>query len=381
MGRVAILIVAGGRGLRAGGGIPKQYRDLAGYSLLRRTIAACLDAADLVQVVIGQGDEDAYARAVEGFALLSPAHGGPNRQESVCRGLEALEPHKPEFVLIHDGARPLVTPELIGRVIDALRGGADAVVPVLPVTDALKREGKPGVLEAVSRDGLYRAQTPQGFRFDAILRAHRAERGREAVDDIAIAETAGMKVMTVAGDERNMKVTSADDFAIAGRLLGAPLPRTGMGFDAHRFGPGDHVWLCGIRIAHSAGLIGHSDADAGLHALTDAILGALGAGDIGQHFPPTDERWRGASSDKFLIHARDLVRAAGGAIVHCDVTVICERPKLSPHREAMRARIAEILDLDMSRVSVKATTTEGMGFTGRQEGIAAQAVATIVLPS
>jgi 2-C-methyl-D-erythritol 4-phosphate cytidylyltransferase/2-C-methyl-D-erythritol 2,4-cyclodiphosphate synthase len=378
MGKIAALIVAGGRGERAGGGVAKQYRALLGKPVLAWTIGA-FRQADLIQVVIGAADGEAFANAAAGQKVLPSATGGPNRQESVRLGLEALSAHAPEFVLIHDAARPLASPALIGRVTDALKKGAEAVVPVLPVTDALKRVEGDG-LAAVSRDGLYRAQTPQGFRFDAILAAHRAQRGREAVDDIAIAENAGMKIATVAGDERNMKITAPEDFALAESLLNGQ-SRTGMGFDAHRFGLGDHVWLCGLKIPHSAGLIGHSDADAGLHALTDAILGALGDGDIGQHFPPTDERWRGASSDKFLKHASDLVSHAGGSVVHCDVTLICEAPKIGPHREKMRARVAEILGLDISRISVKATTTEGMGFTGRREGIAAQAVATIRLPA
>jgi len=377
MGKIAALIVAGGRGARAGGSVAKQYRTLLGRPVLSWTIKA-FRGANVIQVVTGPEDGGAFARATAGLQLLAPATGGPNRQESVRLGLEALAAHAPAFVLIHDAARPLASPALIARVTEALKKGAQAVVPVMPVTDALKRvEGD--WLAAVSRDGLFRAQTPQGFRFDAILAAHRAQRGREAVDDIAIAENAGMKVTIVAGDERNMKITAPEDFAMAESLLNGQT-RTGMGFDAHRFGPGDHIWLCGLKIAHNAGLIGHSDADAGLHALTDAILGALGAGDIGQHFPPTDKRWRGASSDKFLKHASDLVAQAGGNVVHCDVTLICEAPKVSPHREAMRARVAEILDLVASRVSIKATTTEGMGFTGRREGIAAQAVATICLP-
>jgi 2-C-methyl-D-erythritol 4-phosphate cytidylyltransferase/2-C-methyl-D-erythritol 2,4-cyclodiphosphate synthase len=378
MGKIAALIVAGGRGERAGGGVAKQYRHLLGRPILTRTIEA-FRGADLIQVVIGPADGVSFAEATSAINLLPPATGGPNRQESVRLGLEALAPHAPEFVLIHDAARPLASPALIARVAGALEQGADAVVPVLPVTDALKRMEGTG-LAAVSREGLYRAQTPQGFRFATILAAHRAQQGSGAVDDIAIAENAGLKITTVAGDERNMKITAPEDFALAESLMNAP-SRTGMGFDAHRFGPGDHVWLCGLKIAHSAGLIGHSDADAGLHALTDAILGALGAGDIGQHFPPSDERWRGAASDKFLKHASDLVTQAGGSVVHCDVTLICEAPKIGPHREAMRARVADILGLDISRVSVKATTTEGMGFTGRREGIAAQAVATIRLPS
>jgi 2-C-methyl-D-erythritol 4-phosphate cytidylyltransferase/2-C-methyl-D-erythritol 2,4-cyclodiphosphate synthase len=371
------LIVASGRGERAGGGVAKQYRPIAGRPVLAWTIAA-FQGTDLIQVVIGPDDGPAFAAATADFALLPPATGGPNRQESVRLGLEALAAYGPEYVLIHDAARPLASPALIARVTPALKNGAQAVVPVLPVTDALKRTDG-DALAAVSRDGLYRAQTPQGFEYNTILAAHRTQRGREAVDDIAIAENAGLKITTVAGDERNMKITAPEDFALAESLLSGQ-SRTGMGFDAHRFGSGDHVWLCGMKIQHSAGLIGHSDADAGLHALTDAILGALGAGDIGQHFPPTDERWRGASSDKFLKHASDLVAQAGGNVVHCDITLICEAPKIGPHREAMRKRVAEILGLDVSRVSVKATTTEGMGFTGRREGIAAQAVATIRLP-
>ncbi len=355
----------------------KQYRTVQGQPILAWTVRA-FRGMDVVQVVIGPEDGAAFAKTTAGFDLLAPATGGPNRQESVRLGLEALAAHAPAFVLIHDAARPLVSPALIARVTEALKKGAQAVVPILPVTDALKR-AEADRLATLSRDGLFRAQTPQGFRFDAILAVHRAQRGREAADDIEIAENAGMKITTVVGDERNMKITAPEDFARAESLLNGQT-RTGMGFDAHRFGPGDHVWLCGLKIAHNAGLIGHSDADAGLHALTDAILGALGAGDIGQHFPPTDERWRGASSDKFLKHASDLVAQAGGNVVHCDVTLICEAPKVSPHREAMRARVAEILDLDVPRVSVKATTTEGMGFTGRREGIAAQAVATIRLP-
>ncbi|HEY5239190.1 MAG TPA: bifunctional 2-C-methyl-D-erythritol 4-phosphate cytidylyltransferase/2-C-methyl-D-erythritol 2,4-cyclodiphosphate synthase [Rhizomicrobium sp.] len=371
---MAVLIVAGGRGERAGAGLPKQYRRLGGRPMLARTIAAFRGVGP-IQVVIGADDAEAFAAAAKGFDLLPPVIGGPNRQASVLAGLEALASHKPHFVLIHDAARPLVSAAVIARVTAALEAGVEAVVPALAVVDALKDKES---WNSVAREALLRVQTPQGFRFSVILAAHRAQAGRAAADDIAIAQTAGMKIVGVAGDERNMKITSAEDFSIAKNLLGRET-RTAMGFDAHRFGPGDHVWLCGVKIAHSAGLIGHSDADAGLHALTDAILGAIGAGDIGQHFPPSDEKWRGASSDQFLKHAASLVREAGGAIVHCDVTLICEAPKITPHREAMRARIAEILGLDISHISVKATTTEGMGFTGRREGVAAQALATVEL--
>jgi 2-C-methyl-D-erythritol 4-phosphate cytidylyltransferase/2-C-methyl-D-erythritol 2,4-cyclodiphosphate synthase len=380
---IAALIVAAGRGERAGGGVPKQYRPLLGVPMLRRSVELFAGRQDVtaVQVVIGAADQAHYAAAVAGLTLLPTLAGGHTRQHSVMHGLEALAPRKPDFVLIHDAARPLASQDLIGRVIAALKDGAEAVVPLLPVGDTLKLKDASGTWRTVPRDGVYRAQTPQGFRFDMIQKIHRAHAGGDATDDMALAEAAGLRVATVLGEETNMKVTTAEDFAIAERLLrGVGDVRTGSGYDVHRFTDGDHVWLCGVKVPHTQGLEGHSDADAGLHALTDAILGAIGAGDIGQHFPPSDPEWKGASSDRFLAHAAKLVRDSGGAITHCDVTIICEAPKVGPHREAMRARIAEILALDVGRVSVKATTTEGMGFTGRREGIAAQAVATVRLP-
>ncbi len=384
MTRIAALIVAAGRGERAGGGLPKQYRPLLGRAMLRRSIDLFAGRPDIsaVQVVIGVDDAAHYAAATEGLTLLPTLAGGITRQHSVMHGLEALTTHKPDFVLIHDAARPLASPALIGRVINALQSGGEAVVPLLPIGDTLKLQDASGAWRTVPRDGVHRAQTPQGFRFDMIQKIHRAHAGGNATDDIALAETAGLRIATVAGEETNMKVTTAEDFQTAERFLLAQIPetRTGFGFDAHRFNAGDHVWLCGVKIAHDRGLEGHSDADAGLHALTDAILGAIGAGDIGQHFPPSDEKWRGVSSDRFLSHAVGLVHAVGGAVTHCDVTLICEAPKIAPHRDAMRARVAEILRLDIARVSVKATTTEGMGFTGRREGLAAQAVATVRLP-
>ncbi|HEX4535263.1 MAG TPA: bifunctional 2-C-methyl-D-erythritol 4-phosphate cytidylyltransferase/2-C-methyl-D-erythritol 2,4-cyclodiphosphate synthase [Rhizomicrobium sp.] len=377
MGGIAALIVAAGRGERAGTGAPKQYRPLAGRSILRRAVEAFERHPDIsmVQVVIGASDHEDYQAATKGLDLLPTLAGGHSRQHSVLHGLQALTTKRPEFVLIHDAARPLVSRALIDRVIGALPD-ADAAVPLLPVSDTLKKQID-GKWTTVPRDGLNRAQTPQGFRFDAIVKAHREFAGRDVTDDMALAELAGLKIVGVAGEENNMKITTPDDFARAEALLGGGETRTGFGFDAHRFAAGDHIWLCGVKLPHDKSLEGHSDADVGLHALTDAILGTIGAGDIGQHFSPDDERWRGASSDKFLAHAAKLVSEAGGAIVHCDVTLICERPKIAPHREAMRARIAEILGLDVSRVSVKATTTEGMGFAGRGEGLAAQAIATI----
>ncbi|HEY3638580.1 MAG TPA: bifunctional 2-C-methyl-D-erythritol 4-phosphate cytidylyltransferase/2-C-methyl-D-erythritol 2,4-cyclodiphosphate synthase [Rhizomicrobium sp.] len=384
MSDTAIVIVAAGQGQRAGGPVPKQFQPLLGAPVLRRSVAAFAGRPDinLVQIVTSADRHAESEIALDGLSRLPFVTGGATRQQSVRNGLEALAPHAPDFVLVHDAARPLVTPALIGRVIDTLEQGAVAAIPLVSVADTLKRDDA-GAWTTVPRDGLYRAQTPQGFRFSDLLTAHRKFAGTNVTDDMALAELAGLSITRVRGEETNLKITTEEDFSHAARLLRGTMSEfhTGMGFDAHRFTDGDHVWLCGVKIAHSAGLEGHSDADAGLHALTDAILGAVGAGDIGQHFPPTDEKWRGAASAKFLEHAARLVDEAGGAIVHCDVTLICERPKIGPHREAMRTRIADILRLELSRISVKATTTERMGFTGRGEGLAAQAVATIRLPA
>ncbi len=378
---VVALIVAAGHGVRAGEGPPKQYRTLGGTAVLRRAIDAFVrhPMVDLVQVVIGAEHGQLYEAATEGLTLPSPIAGGETRQDSVLRGLEGLTNLQPTFVLIHDAARPLVSADVIAATIDALETH-DGAVPVLAAADTLKRM-RDGVVEAtVPRENLGAAQTPQGFRFDKILSAHRAARDTSATDDAAIAEQAGLTVAAVPGSRLNMKLTTPEDFVIAEALLAnAGTTRTGQGFDVHRFGPGDHIWLCGLRVEHTNGLIGHSDADVGLHALTDALLGAAALGDIGQHFPPSDERWRGAASHIFLTHAAKLIADRGGRIEHVDVTLICERPKVAPHREAMVARIAELLALDAKRVSVKATTTEGLGFTGRAEGIAAQAIATVRL--
>jgi 2-C-methyl-D-erythritol 4-phosphate cytidylyltransferase/2-C-methyl-D-erythritol 2,4-cyclodiphosphate synthase len=377
------LIVAAGRGERAPGAIPKQYRTLAGKPVLRWPIEAFLShpKVDAVQAVIHRDDRDLYQAATAGLVLNAPVLGGTTRAESVRRGLEALDGSPPRHVLIHDGARPLVSARLIDRVAGAL-DHADAAAPMVPVTDTLRRRTETGY-EIVPRDDLLRAQTPQGFRYEKIADAHRRFVGQPATDDIALAERANLTIAAVAGEETNIKLTTADDFIAAEKLALSSLldVRTGTGFDAHRFGPGDHVWLCGVKVPHGSALVGHSDADVGLHALTDAILGALGAADIGAHFPPSDERWRGAPSHLFLDHAAQLVRKQGGLISHVDVTLICERPKVAPHREAMRARIADILQINADRVSVKATTSDGLGFTGRSEGFAAQAVATIRLPA
>ncbi|MEJ1969788.1 MAG: bifunctional 2-C-methyl-D-erythritol 4-phosphate cytidylyltransferase/2-C-methyl-D-erythritol 2,4-cyclodiphosphate synthase [Rhizomicrobium sp.] len=383
MSGVAVLIVAAGKGERAGGAVPKQYTPLLGKPILRWTLEtfARHPKVTAIQVAIGPDQDDFYGETVQGMEMLPPVLGGATRQESVRKGLEALAAAAPDFVLIQDAARPLTSAKMIDAVIAALESGAEAAVPLLPVADTLKREGD-GTWTTVPRDGLHRAQTPQGFRFAKILRAHRHYASQDVTDDMALAETAGLRIASTPGEDANMKVTTPEDFAIAEAHLRARLgeSRTGLGYDVHRFADGDHVWLCGVKVPHDHALEGHSDADAGLHALTDAVLGAIGEGDIGQHFPPSDERWRGAPSWKFLDHAARLVAAKGGALVHCDVTIICERPKIGPHRDAMRARIAQILKLDPARVSVKATTTEGLGFEGRREGLAAQAVATVRLP-
>lgn len=386
------LIVAGGRGERFGGAVAKQYQSLGGQPVLRRTLRCFLahPRVDTVRVVIRDGDRDLYDAAAAGLSLPEPVIGGRTRQESALRGLESLESLAPATVLIHDAARPLCPPEVISRVLDAL-ATAPAAVPAVAVGDTLKRAAEPTeeavqgpgagngiVSETVDRSGLWRAQTPQGFHFAAILAAHRRLAGEACTDDAAVAERAGLAVRIVAGDEDNIKITTTDDMRRAERRLASEYgTRTGFGFDVHRFGPGDHVMLGGLRIPHGAGLIGHSDADVALHALTDAILGAIAAGDIGTLFPPSDPQWRGADSAAFLRRAADLVSAAGGDIVHVDVTIICERPRVGPHRQAMTDRIAAILGVAPGRVSVKATTTERLGFTGRGEGIAAQAVATI----
>jgi 2-C-methyl-D-erythritol 4-phosphate cytidylyltransferase/2-C-methyl-D-erythritol 2,4-cyclodiphosphate synthase len=377
MPRLAVLIVAAGKGERAGTVLPKQYEKLAGRPILRRTVEAF--AGMPVHVVIGPGQSELAAQALAGLDLPAPITGGATRQQSVRLGLEALAKDAPDFVLIHDAARPLISRKVIDDVVRALERGADGALPMVAVADTLRRKDANGRWTLVVRDDLYRAQTPQGFVYDKILGAHQAHAQEEVTDDVALAELAGLKVEMVEGEEKNIKVTRKEDFALAERLLGGGDVRTAAGYDVHKFTTGDHIMLCGIKVAHDHGLEGHSDADVGLHAITDALLGCIGDGDIGQHFPPTEMRWRGAASWKFLDHAASLVAAKGGVINHVDVTIICERPKVGPHRDAMKAKIAEILKLDPSRVSVKATTTEGLGFTGRREGIAASAIATVRL--
>ena len=383
MASVYALVVAAGRGSRFGGAIPKQYLSLGGASVLRHAVTALNQHPRIsnVLVTIRPEDKALFDRAVAGLRVMSPAAGGPTRQDLVRLGLEALACKRPERVLIHDGARPFPGSALIDRVIEGL-DRAPAAIPCLPLRDTIKSAEGGVIRGTIDRSALWRAQTPQGFHFDAILAAHRAAAGDALTDDAAVAEAMGLAPLLIAGNEDNLKVTTTEDLAVAERLIAARQGdiRVGQGFDAHCFAAGDHVWICGVKIPHDASLAGHSDADVGLHALTDAVLGAIAAGDIGMHFPPSDPQWRGAASDQFLRHAADLVRARGGAIAAADVTIICERPKIGAHRAAMIERVAAILGIASARVSVKATTTDRLGFTGRGEGIAAQAVATLRLP-
>jgi len=380
------LVVAAGRGQRFGGTLPKQYQTLGGEPLLRRALDAFADhpRVDAVRAVIHEDDRDLYDTAVAGLDLLDPVAGGDTRQDSARAGLESLEEMAPRLVLIHDAARPFVEPGLVSRVVDALET-VPAAIPAVAVHDTLKRGDSneaPRIAATVDRRGLWRAQTPQGFRYPDILAAHRRFAGNELTDDAAVAEHAGLDVALVAGDEDNVKVTTPEDFRRVDRFLaGTMITRVGTGFDVHRFGPGNHVMLGGVAIPHDSGLEGHSDADVALHALTDAILGAVAAGDIGTHFPPSDPQWRGAASATFLAHAADIVAKAGGRIVGVDVTIICERPRIGAHRTAMTECIASLLGVPARRVGIKGTTTERLGFTGRGEGIAAQAAATVQILS
>ena len=386
-GKVAAVVVAAGRGLRAGGDLPKQYRHVLGEPVIRSSLAlfARHDAISFVQPVIHPDDAALFQAASAGLDLLPPVDGGALRQASVRAGLEALQAHAPDLVLVHDAARPFASPALVTRAIAAARASR-AAVPVIGVADTVKTVDATGcVTDTIDRVRVRLVQTPQAFGFAALLEAHRRAKaaGRDDFsDDAALAEWTGVKVGTFEGEAANVKLTTDDDFVRAEttRLAALGDVRTGFGFDVHQFGEGDHVVLGGVRISHRRGLSGHSDADVVLHALVDAILGALADGDIGVHFPPTDPQWRGASSDRFLAFAVERVRARDGRIAHLDVTIVCETPRIGPHRDAMRARIAEIAGIPIERVGVKATTSEKMGFTGRGEGLAAFANATVRLP-
>jgi len=387
MVQIAAVVVAAGQGVRAGSDLPKQFRRMGGETLLRRALSRFVEVpkVNFVQPVIRTEDVDLARLEMTGLNVLPPVFGGTTRQASVRAGLEALLPRKPDFVLVHDAARPFASADLISRAILAVEK-TGAAIPALPVTDTVKRVDKAGTVEETLDRGLLRlVQTPQAFAFPALLEAHRraAAQGRgDFTDDAALAEWAGMKVSVFPGEAGNIKFTTSEDFVRAEALQAAALGdvRTGSGMDVHAFAPGDHVTLGGIRIPHGRALTGHSDADVALHALTDAILGALADGDIGVHFPPSDPQWRGASSDRFLAFAVDRVHARRGRIAHLDLTIVCEAPRIGEHRDRMRANIARIAGLDIERVAVKATTSEKLGFTGRGEGIVAYATATVRLP-
>jgi 2-C-methyl-D-erythritol 4-phosphate cytidylyltransferase/2-C-methyl-D-erythritol 2,4-cyclodiphosphate synthase len=375
--RTTALLMAAGMGVRSGGGVPKQFRPLAGRPVIAWAYDALRRHPAVDAVIVVTNDPVAVRDALGDVAVVL---GGATRRESVRRGLEALADAPPSAVLIHDAARPLLSAAVIDRLLRKI-GAYDGVIPALPVADTLVRfEG--GLGDTVDRTGLHRVQTPQAFLFEAVLAAHRAwPDGEDATDDAQMVRRSGHEVALVLGDAMLEKITHAQDFAAAeARIEAATETRMATGFDVHRLEPGEELWLGGVLIPHDRGLSGHSDADVALHALTDALLGTIADGDIGTHFPPSDPQWRGASSDRFLHHAADLIAAKGGSIVFIDVTIICEEPKIGPHRPAIRARIAELLSLPESRVSIKATTTERLGFTGRGEGIATQAAATVRLP-
>lgn len=374
--RFAALLLAAGSGSRYGAETPKQFLRLGDRAVLRHAAEALLEAGALLLPV---GEAAPIEAALAGLAHLPPVPGGATRQDSVRAGLEALAPHAPEIVLVHDGARPLIPPGTIPALLAAL-ATHDGAIPAVPVADTLKRASD-GVIEAtVPRDGLFRAQTPQGFRFGLLLALHRAA-APGSTDDAAILEAAGHRVALVAGSEDNIKLTYQEDFVRLERLLApALLPRVGTGFDVHVLAEGRRLVLCGVEVPHERGLAGHSDADVGIHALCDAIYGALAEGDIGRHFPPSDMAHKDQDSADFLVHAAGRIAARGGRLANADVTLICERPKITPHAPAMIARLAALLGVEAGRVSVKATTTERLGFTGRMEGIAAQAVVTVLVP-
>ena len=381
--KVAALLVAAGSGSRAGGELPKQYQALLGQPVISWSVRALRAAGvgDIV-AVIGEGHEELFRSAIRGAPPTRAVIGGATRTASVRAGLAALD--DADVILIHDAARPGLRAKIIRELIAAVRAGAPALAPALPVADALQRtDGEGAVREEVVRTDLFRVQTPQAFDARILREAYaRAADDAAYADDLAIVRAIGAPTKLVAGDPRLMKITYPEDLEmLAAMLSDSRITCVGNGIDAHRFGPGDFVTLCGVRVPHDKGLVGHSDADAGWHALVDAILGALGEGDIGAHFPPSDPKWKGADSERFLRHALQLADAAGAKIVHVDVTLVCERPKVGPHREAMRVRTAQVLDLPLDRVSVKATTTERMGFLGREEGLAAYATATLTRPA
>ncbi|HEY7577986.1 MAG TPA: bifunctional 2-C-methyl-D-erythritol 4-phosphate cytidylyltransferase/2-C-methyl-D-erythritol 2,4-cyclodiphosphate synthase [Acetobacteraceae bacterium] len=375
--RVAAILVAAGSGSRFGAGVPKQFLPIAGKPVIRHAAEALAADVDVLQPV---GDAPAIAAALSGLPHLPVVAGGATRQDSVRHGLEALAASPPNFVLVHDAARPRFPAGTVAALLAAL-GGADGAIPAVPVADTLKRVADGVIGATVAREGLYRAQTPQAFRFAVLLAAHRAAPDGAATDDASLLETMGKRVAIVPGSDDNIKLTYAEDLARLERIMAARMvPRVGTGFDVHVLRASRPLVLCGVAVPHELGLAGHSDADVGIHALCDAIYGALAEGDIGRHFPPSEAAWKDADSAHFLAHAAQRIAARGGQLANADVTLICERPKIAPFAAAMSARLAAILGVDPGLVSVKATTTERLGFTGRGEGIAAQAVATILLP-
>jgi len=376
------LIVSAGRGRRISGKTPKQYLPLGGETILSKTARAFINhkKIDAVRIVIHPDDQDLYDTATEGLNLLSPVYGGPERQDSVRNGLESLEELSPLNVLIHDSVRPFVSHSLIDRILNMLLDGKGCI-PGVPIMDAIKLLDDGKIVKSLEKSNIWRVQTPQGFPFDKILAAHRSLIGNNFADDAAVAEAYGLSVVVVQGLLDNEKITNKEDLekAMQKRSLKLPDIRVGNGYDVHRFSKGDFVTICGIKIPFSFGLEGHSDADVGLHALTDAILGALGKGDIGEYFPSTDEQWRNASSHIFLRHAGEVLSSMNASIQNLDITIICEVPKISPYRDEMKNNISEILSMSPSRVNVKGKTNETLGFIGRKEGIAAQATATILI--
>jgi 2-C-methyl-D-erythritol 4-phosphate cytidylyltransferase/2-C-methyl-D-erythritol 2,4-cyclodiphosphate synthase len=376
--KISALLVAAGTGSRFGGDIPKQFLSLAGKPVIRHAAEALLAHAEILQPV---GDAALIAAALAGLPHLPPVPGGAERQDSVRAGLEALAIHNPDIVLVHDAARPNICAGIAEKILMALESHEGAI-PAVPVSDTLKRGENDFITETVPRAGLFRAQTPQGFRFATLLRLHRAAAGSgAATDDAALLEAAGIPVALTPGAEQNIKLTLPEDFLRLNSIFeGRMVPRIGTGFDVHAMESGRKMILCGITVPFEKGLAGHSDADVGIHALCDAIYGALAEGDIGRHFPPSEDTWKDADSARFLRHAAERIAARGGVLGNADITIICERPKITPHAPAMRARLAELLGVEISRISVKATTTERLGFTGRGEGIAAQASVVVLIP-
>ena len=382
--KIAVIIVAAGRGARAGTEAPKQYEKICGKAVLDHTIKAVSSSQNITAIlpVIHKDDHELYEQLSHKNLALRPIIGGKTRQESVMNGLLALKDDTPDYVLIHDAARPFITKGTIQRLIDGLDSGVNALLPAVPVVDTIKRAEKGVIKQTVDRTALFAVQTPQAFNYAEILEAHNKAPHQNFTDDAAVFEHFGGKVSIVDGDEGNFKITRPEDFQKATNLMMMQLAdvRVGSGYDVHRFDTGDHVWLGGVKIPHTQTLKGHSDADVALHALTDAILAAISEGDIGTHFPPSDEQWRGAPSHIFLEKARQLVAQKDGMIAHVGICIICEKPKIGPHKDIMREKVSELLQIEIDRVSVQATTTEKLGFTGREEGIACQATATVRLP-